>query len=78
MPANPEIAQVTSFPPALLGYLTFLDVTCAMHLFSLTCDKGMTLFCCICKSAEPATYRCMLGEPVESSNEAAEVLSLSS
>lgn len=27
-----EIAQVTSFPPVLLVYLTFLEVTCATHL----------------------------------------------
>lgn len=29
-----EIAQVTSLPPVLLGHITFLELTCAIKLFS--------------------------------------------
>lgn len=54
--------------PHLPGY--------AMHSFSCVTRKT-TLFCCICKGAEAATYRCLLGEPAESSSGDAEVLSLS-
>lgn len=75
--SSTEVAQVTSFPPVLLGYLTFLEVTCAIHLFS--CEtRETTLFCCACKRAERTTYSCVLAGLVEPSTGAVEVLSLSS
>lgn len=65
-------------PPSCSAWLPDLPgCDLAMLLFSRV-TREMALFCCICKSAEPATYRCTLGEPVESSTEAAELLSLSS
>lgn len=54
-----EIAQVTSFPPVQLGYLTFLEETCAIRLFS--CETRETTLFCAREQNELLTAACWRG-----------------
>lgn len=70
-----ETVQVSSFPPALHQYLTFLEVTCAIYFFS--CESKETIVLVHLQECRQ-TYSCVFAGLVEPNMGSAEVLSLSS